>query len=43
VTPPEAEAEAEAWGSGEAKPPGAPEAKIGGGHDLLSLVLPWWL
>jgi hypothetical protein len=30
-------------GSGEAELPVAPEAKLGGGRDLLSLVLPWWL
>jgi hypothetical protein len=30
-------------GSGEAELPFAPEAELGGGRDLLSLVLPWWL
>jgi hypothetical protein len=30
-------------GSGEAELPVAPEAELGGGRDLLSLVLPWWL
>jgi hypothetical protein len=29
--------------SGEAELPVAPEADLGGGHDLLSLALPWWL
>jgi hypothetical protein len=74
VTPPEAEAEAEAlgrvrrgpspkaeaWGrarqrpssrpglrprpgSGEAELDVAPEAELRRGHDLLLLVLPWWL
>jgi hypothetical protein len=56
VTPPEVEAEVEAWGrarrrpslslglrSGEAELPVAPEAKLVRGHDLLLLVLPWWL
>jgi hypothetical protein len=43
----EAEAEAEAWGRARQRPspelPVAPEAELGGGRDLLSLVLPWWL
>jgi hypothetical protein len=51
VTPLEAEAEAEAQGRARQRPspeaeaelPVAPEAKLGGGRDLLSLVLPWWL
>jgi hypothetical protein len=30
-------------GSGEAELPVAPEAKLRGGRDLLSFVLPWWL
>jgi hypothetical protein len=29
--------------SGEAELPVAPEAELGGGRDLLSLVLPCWL
>jgi hypothetical protein len=29
--------------SGEAELLVAPEAELGGGHDLLLLVLPWWL
>jgi hypothetical protein len=48
---PEAEAEAEAWGRARRRPspeaeaelPVAPEAELGGGRDLLSLALPWWL
>jgi hypothetical protein len=51
VTPPEAEARGrarrrpspEAEAKGEAELPVAPEAELGGGRDLLSLVLPWWL
>jgi hypothetical protein len=29
--------------SGETELPVAPEAELGGGRDLLPLVLPWWL
>jgi hypothetical protein len=47
VTPPEAEARGRARQrpspEAEAELPVAPEAELGGGRDLLSLVLPWWL